>query len=135
MVANDWKYISGESTPQGLIERYYNQAENKQVTIQPTYGQGRKFGKYEIVYFDLNKGIGGKTIAHSEDNLIATEIVGNFIRGKPLNTNLSKPVFVKPYVRGYKAVYGYRRNKPIHVRASKDGRREHRRKAPRTRRN
>ena len=46
--------------------RFFNKKKNVQITIQETYGRGRAKGKYEVLYFDLNKGIGGKSLGNSD---------------------------------------------------------------------
>ena len=90
-----WKMINEDDAYNpagGKMEKWvaYPESEDKQITVQPTFGKGRGRGKYEVLLWEENKDK-SKILGYSNTFIEGIETAKSYIKN---NKEHKKPVKV-----------------------------------------
>ena len=89
-----WKMINEDdaySPAGGKMEKWiaYPETEDKQITVQPTWGRGKEMGKYEVLLWEENKDK-SKILGYSNTFIEGIKIAKRYIKNNKEHRKLVK---------------------------------------------
>jgi hypothetical protein len=89
-----WKMINEDDAYNpagGKMEKWvaYPENEDRQITVQPTWGRGRRKGKYEVLLWEENKGK-SKILGYSNTFIEGIETAKKYIKNNKEHKKLVK---------------------------------------------